>query len=167
MAQLVVTLKTLAEIDKLVAAEIIGDYDADGDNITVFHKDEHTYIDVPIIMLGTKVTFDDYCAKHTGHFATEECKVDKESPEEIAILKAITQTVHKGKIDCSVRQFELTENTVSFNETDRVFRCGCESFNVKRANELIKFIQKCISDTAPKAPPKKKKPATNGRRVVG
>ncbi len=151
--ELKVTFMNLMEIENLPDDSVAQDYAISGDSIEISNG-EHESIYLPIVMLGATVTLNDYSYTHENEVGDITFSIDKDNPTEMSLFKAIVKKVVKGKIP-ELKYFDLTNHKLVFNESAKKFNCGCESFSVERAKELVSFLSRCINTT--KKPAVKKK----------
>lgn len=149
MTQLTVTLKTLMEIDQIACGPVIQEIIYEEDDACLYDKDDNC-LEIPYIAFGTTITLDNYEWEYKlcGSGNTVSLKVDPDSPKEIRIFKELIKRVVKGSIP-NIQTFDLSNNVLSYNSKNKIFKCGCETISLDRAKELVDFMNNCINTAKP------------------
>jgi|688.fasta_scaffold1011175_2 hypothetical protein len=151
--ELKVTLMSLMEIDNLPDDSVAQEYSFNEEFVTI-EDNKGSSIQIPIILLGATITLQNYKYEYESEITRLDFSIDSSDQSQMTLFKAIVKKVIKGKIP-EFKFFDLTNYKLVFNESTKTFSCGCESFSVERAKELVSFLSGCINTT--KKPAVKKK----------
>lgn len=149
MTQFTVTLKTLMEIDQLPNDSVIKGVEYEKDDVYLYDDDDNC-LEVPYIAFGATITLNDYRWEYKLSSSGDKVyfEINSNSPQQILIFKELVKRVVKGSLP-KIQTFHLSNNVLSYNSTDKTFKCGCETICLVKAKKLIAFMNECISSVKP------------------